>query len=387
MPTSKPTWQPKVAGAAWGDPLAEGTYRGVPCRTYAYLQQTGALVGASNVRLVKPLDYLRGGFHLRRVMRGRGGHFNPTWRFKTENVARLSERYALLEAMLPEHDALLQFGVASLPSRDVALVTHIEMSVATAAADPHFADSYGFTQVSQGSLKQAISGERAFLQRCDLVWTNTPWTADRLIAQGMPAERVRACPPASGMADPGPITKDWETCHILFVGEDWRRKGGPLLLEAFRKLRTVRPTARLTVVGCRPQLAVEGVEVLGRLRKNVPAEATRLDQAYRAATIFCLPTFFDTTGIVFMEAALYSTPIVMVAGQGREVIFPSCMAHAIETPDADMLADTLISLARNPDEMAAMAEAGRRLVLANHTWEKTGAKVAEMVAWACENRR
>jgi hypothetical protein len=37
--------------------------------------------------------------------------------------------------------------------------------------------------------------------------------------------------------------------------------------------------------------------------------------------------------------------------------------------------------------MAAMAEAGRRLVLANHTWEKTGAKVAEMVAWACENRR
>lgn len=387
MPISTPNCHPKIAGAAWGDPLAEDTYRGVPCRTYAYLQQTGALVGVAKVGLVKPLDYLRGGFHLRRVMTRRGGHFNPTWRFKPENIARLSERYAALETLLPEHDALLQFGVASLPSRNVALVTHIEMSVATAAGDPHFSDSYGFAQVSKRSLRRAIAGEREFLQRCDLVWTNTPWTAEGLVAQGMPAERVVTCPPACGMPDPGPIAKDWEKCRILFVGEDWRRKGGPLLLEAFRKLRTVRPTARLTVVGCRPELDLEGVEVLGRLRKDVPAEATRLDQAYRAATIFCLPTFFDTTGIVFMEAALYSTPIVTVAGQGRELIFPPSMAHAIERPDADMLADTLISLARHPDEMAAMAEAGRRLVLANHTWEKTGAKVAEMVAWACENRR
>jgi glycosyltransferase involved in cell wall biosynthesis len=387
VPISKLTRYPKIAGAAWGDPLAEGTYRGVPCRTYGYLQQTGTLVAASNVRLVKPLDYLRGGFHLRRVLQGRGGHFNPTWRFKPENIARLSDRYAALEARLPEHDALLQFGVASLPSRKVALVAHVEMSVATAAGDPHFSDSYGFAQVSKRSLRRAIAGEREFLQRCELVWTNTPWTAEGLVAQGMPAERVVACPPACGMPDPGAVAKDWETCHILFVGEDWRRKGGPLLLAAFRKLRTVLPTATLSIVGCHPNLQMEGVEVLGRLRKNIPAEATRLDRAYRAATIFCLPTLFDTTGIVFMEAALYSTPIVTVAGQGRELIFPPSMAHAIETPCPDTLADTLISLARNPDRMAAMAQAGRRFVLMNHTWDKTGAKVAEMVAWACHHRR
>ena len=72
--------------------------------------------------------------------------------------------------------------------------------------------------------------------------------------------------------------------NILFVGVDWERKGGPVLLEAFRSLREVHPDAVLTIVGCAPPIHQAGVHVVGR----VPL--TDVAGYYRTASIFCLPT-------------------------------------------------------------------------------------------------
>lgn len=53
---------------------------------------------------------------------------------------------------------------------------------------------------------------------------------------------------------------------ILFIGNDFGRKGGEILLSAFAAVRRAVPDARLVLVGTRPSVAPqEGVEVLGRV--------------------------------------------------------------------------------------------------------------------------
>ena len=46
---------------------------------------------------------------------------------------------------------------------------------------------------------------------------------------------------------------------ILFVGMEWERKGGPLLVAAFRRVLREHPDAKLVIVGC--ATAVFGAEL------------------------------------------------------------------------------------------------------------------------------
>ena len=46
---------------------------------------------------------------------------------------------------------------------------------------------------------------------------------------------------------------------------DWKRKGGPQLLEAFREVLKTHPDAALTMVGCKPEVVVPRVRVVGRV--------------------------------------------------------------------------------------------------------------------------
>ncbi|MBL7645458.1 MAG: glycosyltransferase family 4 protein [Candidatus Hydrogenedentes bacterium] len=245
------------------------------------------------------------------------------------------------------------------------------MSVAQAVSNSIYARTYGFSDASDLSIERAIQGEQYFLGQCTLIWTNSRWTAQGLIAQGVSEDRIRVYPPACGVRDPGVVDREWSQRRILFIGVDWERKGGPLLVEAFRRVRRQLADARLTIIGCSPQVSDEGVEILGYLSKANPNEARLIEQALSNASVFCMPTHFDTTGIVFLESAMYGLPSIMLAGQGREEIFPSDTAIHVSEPCPDQLADVLIEMLNDPDRLASMGERARANVLEKHTWEET----------------
>ena len=92
--------------------------------------------------------------------------------------------------------------------------------------------------------------------------------------------------------------------NILFVGVDWERKGGPVLAEAFKRVLVQFPNAKLTIVGCNPELDLPNCSVIGR----VPL--ADVGQYFQQASIFCLPTRLEPFGIVFLEAMSYKLPII-----------------------------------------------------------------------------
>jgi glycosyltransferase involved in cell wall biosynthesis len=369
----------KVVGLSWGNPRSVSTYCGMPYFLFRGLRKRSYLVKAMNSMQFRPRDLWNSAFELHLSLRNLAIQRNAFWRYQPENIARLSKRFESRSRSLPEHNVLVEFDGVVLPPEGKKLIAYIEMSVETAATERAYALTHGYANYSDLQLRQAKDGERLFLSKCDLVWTNSDWTAKGLMDQGVPRDKIRIYAPPGGVQYPGLISRDWSKCHLLFIGIEWHRKGGDILLDAFKLLRKENPNARLTIIGCKPVIKEPGVRVLGFLRKNRLEEAKLFRHALQEATIYCMPTRWDSTGIPFMEAGLYGLPIIMTRGQGREQIFSDEMAIFMDSFEASELAEILIQLSKDPVRMQQIGEAGRCYVLKNYTWNVGVKKVIDYI--------
>lgn len=154
--------------------------------------------------------------------------------------------------------------------------------------------------------------------------------------------------------------------NILFVGLDWIRKGGPQLIEAFEQVLIAHPDASLTIVGCKPKIELQNVNVIGM----IPLE--EVDKYYLKSSIFCLPTRREPFGIVFLEAFANKLPIVStMIGALPDIVAQGQSGYLVDYDDVDMLAKKLIHLLDNPTLCKEFGHVGYGKFVANYTWEKT----------------
>lgn len=160
---------------------------------------------------------------------------------------------------------------------------------------------------------------------------------------------------------------------ILFVGNDFTRKGGHVLLEAFRLVRQTMPDARLRLVGTPPRIAPEpGVEVLGRIR-----DRRRIAELYEEATVFALPSYFDPYPLVTLEAMASGVPVVATAQSGT----PEIVAHGetgllVAPGRADQLAEALLRVLRDDELAGRLRRAARTAVEERFTWDAVVRRMA-----------
>ncbi|MFN0095120.1 MAG: glycosyltransferase family 4 protein [Dehalococcoidia bacterium] len=162
---------------------------------------------------------------------------------------------------------------------------------------------------------------------------------------------------------PGPV-------RVLFVGGDFRRKGGDVLLEAASLLGGRVEVTLVTEAAIQP---CDGVRVLSGITPGTDA----LRAAYADADIFCLPTRGDCTPIVLGEAMAAGLPVVTTSvGSNAETVrdgvtgllVPVGDARATETALAGLVDDEALRLrfgraarAIARDEMDAAVNANRIL--------------------------
>ena len=99
---------------------------------------------------------------------------------------------------------------------------------------------------------------------------------------------------------------------LLFVGVDWKRKGGDIAVGACKWLNENGIDATLHVVGIKsldPSISsLPYVANHGFLNKNNPEEYSKIMSLYNQADCFLLPTLAECTGISFCEASAYGLP-------------------------------------------------------------------------------
>ena len=162
--------------------------------------------------------------------------------------------------------------------------------------------------------------------------------------------------------------------RVLYVGLLSAIKGVELLVQATLKLFSRGVNFELFIAGEGPlrnklESLAKGQPRIRFLGQLAP-EAVR-DQM-RQAQIFCMPSYTETLGLVYLEAMKQGLPIIGRRGIGIDGMGKSGQDYELITNDDELLS-LLPALLDDAERRLRLAKAGQRLT-ANWTWENTAAQ-------------
>lgn len=160
--------------------------------------------------------------------------------------------------------------------------------------------------------------------------------------------------------------KKYGNKNILFVGKDWVRKGGPLLIEAFKIVQTSVPDAKLSIIGCHPNVKLKNCATYGEISLEQVAEL------YDQASVFCMPTLREPFGIVFLEAMFNRLPIVTNSIGATPYLIKSGYNGYLLNYDAREYANALIELITDPDKCERLGNNSYDIARKTYTWGHVG---------------
>jgi glycosyltransferase involved in cell wall biosynthesis len=206
--------------------------------------------------------------------------------------------------------------------------------------------------------KSVISRARAFLPR-------THWCARSLVKDfGVAPESIIVAPSGidTELWSPDSSRPHRDPPVLLWVGNDFERKGGGFLLEIFT--RYLHPRARLRIVSNDPAIQdriwPEGVEHVHGLGHGDPAA---LVEVYRDADIFVVPTRKEHMGMVLTEACATGLPIVGTdVGGIREAVHEGRNGHLLPRgAGAEEWAAAILGLLADPGRRGRFGAYSRSL--------------------------
>ena len=181
---------------------------------------------------------------------------------------------------------------------------------------------------------------------------------------------------------------------VGFVGTLKPWHGLDVLVEAFALLRAQVPDARLLVVGDGPgrgaleaMLAGRGLSAAARLTGAVePGDVGRwLTQMHVGVAPYPASADHYFSPLKVLEYSAAGLPVAgSRIGQMGALVEDGRTGLLCPPGDAAALARALAALARDPDRAAAMGAAGRRRVLARHTWDDVVARIVALAFDAAE---
>lgn len=229
------------------------------------------------------------------------------------------------------------------------------------------------------ALERWYATERAEYQRAAHVFAFSEETNRSLVQDyGVPAERVTTTNAGSNHRTLPVLADRPRTTErlLLFVGNDFARKGGPDLLAAFARVRAAVPDAQLVLVGTRPDVAPQdGVTVLGRVRDRAV-----VDDLYARARVLVVPSHFDPLPLVLLEAMAYGLPTVSTPSCGiPEVVLDGVTGCLVPIGDVDALSDRLTELLLDPERARELGRAGRARVEEHFGWDAIVERMAPVL--------
>lgn len=299
--------------------------------------------------------------------------------------ARSKKAARAIKGFETDIDIVLQvgatFGVPVPPGVPYVLYCDSNIEFSRAGATTGFSEAAALTSAEIDDIRER---EAAVYHRADLIFT----MSDRLRgsfmdAFGIPAERLLTIHSAPNLevdrmllnprrAPNGPPT-------VLFVGRDFGRKGGDLLVSAVREVRSKVPDARLRIVGARPRGRWPGwIEFTGYLDRDTEAGRKAMDEAYRTSSVFCIPTRFEPFGTSFVEAMAYGLPCVGPdAWAVPEIIVHQETGLLVPPEEPGLLADALVTVLTDHALASRMGRAGRERAMSRFTWPALTSRMVE----------
>lgn len=205
---------------------------------------------------------------------------------------------------------------------------------------------------------------RKSFQRAAHLVTWSRWAKESLVKDyGIAEQRITVIPPGIDLAawhisEPErAATQNDPKLRILFVGGDFQRKGGTVLLHC----AVCRAPDIIVDIVTREDVAnVAGAAHL-TIHRNLKAGAPELLALYRNANMFVLPSLGETFGLSIMEAMAMRLPVVTTnIGAIPELVVDGETGILVPPNSPGALNDAIVRLRNDPGLRIRMGNAGRK---------------------------
>lgn len=282
----------------------------------------------------------------------------PAYALRMSLRARTLVRAALQKEAL---DCLLYHThVTALFS--LGLMQHIPTVVSLDATPINFntvGATYGY-KATNGLIEQLkFKRYRRMFQSAAALVTWCNWAKESLVQDyGVAPDKVTVIRHGVDLSQWRPTVKEVGRdvpLRLLFIGADFERKGGHVLLEAFRQGLADRCT--LDILTKDEMVRSEGSV---RVHRGITPNSPLLRQLYAEADLFVFPTLGDIYALVVIEAMASGLPIVATnVGALAEAVEDGVTGLLVPPNDPDALTKAICTLADHPERLAAMGAAAR----------------------------
>lgn len=363
---------------AWGHPSHPRTFSGYSRHLAEALAAEGALGAEYSAKQIPPTDVFRGAV----ALRWRNGRpvpkVSPNWQWGSAGNALLTRRLVQRLRLAREPGPFLQIGTLfDLPPEFGPHFVFTDMTIVQARA----AGRFEINRLGPAAAEHALHIQRTVLHNAAHVFTMSEWAKHSVVHDfGVPEDKVTPIWVGANLAVPDGVHEQRRAREILFVGIDWDRKGGPLLLEAFQLLLQRLPDAHLRIIGCSPRIHHPSVTVDGFLDRRDPRQYERLVRSYLRASCFCLPSLFEPFGQVYVEAASVGLPLVAIdMDSRREAVVDGVTGRLAPVPTAEALAQALYDVLCDEEKAEEFGEAARRRASARFRWDLVVDRLATVI--------
>jgi glycosyltransferase involved in cell wall biosynthesis len=235
----------------------------------------------------------------------------------------------------------------------------------------------GYTNIGGFVRRVSTEGYSSYLNSrgCAGVVTWTEWAKKGFVEDGVDKERIFVVPPPFGTISDA---KGHEGCNILFLGRDYFRKGGDLMLRTFRSVDS--PGVSLRYVGKAGSGAAGLIERDSRIvYQEAPSIGVLERDIWPVVDIFALPTRADAFAMTIVEAMSRGIPVVASALPSiAEVVEDGVSGFLFRVGDNAKFLDSLNRLAVDGSLRRKIGAAARERVKTLFSPSSVGKRLLEV---------
>lgn len=210
------------------------------------------------------------------------------------------------------------------------------------------------------------------------IFTMSKWLRDYLIEQEkLPVSKVHYAGGGVNVDISRIDNSNKNGKRFLFIGRDFERKGGFLVIEAFKKLQKNYSDIELYIAGPNSNPISEEISNYYFLG-DVPS--FKLPELYNLCDYFVLPSYFEMYGLVFVEALTFGLPCIgRNAYEMKYFIENAKSGFLVETNEIQELYTYMERFFLQGDEFKKYVNEKREYYLKEYSWETVADRIVGVI--------
>lgn len=312
-------------------------------------------------------------------------------------LAHLFSVYSYIVALSNRFDVDIVSGPIWLAEPLFAALSHRWPTVVTLHTTMKTITELHPNEAQRPEAKMLIELEELAYRNADLIQSNSEAVRDKAERDYGSHTNVLTVPHGIEPIDQRsfPNRKLRDTVRVLFVGRVELRKGADVLLKAIELLfphAAVGSWPKLEFIIAGPPSENTGVEGTfsdwfglrrpdlvssGRVCFTGEVSMDDLDNLYRDADVFVLPSRFESFGLVLLEAMRYGVPVIASGTSGMAEVVTSDYGRTFTPSDHNALAKCILELAGSVKLRTALGKAAIRAIETNFNVANVASTIAD----------